>query len=528
MNEAIANIQKNSRPTINCTDIHRTSAGVFKPKSKDDVVAFVKEAKQKKFKLHPVSTGKNWGYGSSTPYENDTWILDLSEMNNILSYDPEMHVVRIQPGVTQEILYKFLARYGHQHLVPTTGAGGSVSLLGNSLERGYGLTPWTDHFLSITSLEAVLPSGEIHRSSFAEMGADRTSDVYKWGIGPYVDGLFSQGDLGIVTEASLLLQPRPENISLFYIPLQNSDEKDLAVSLIKQLLQNYGSLIGGFNFLNDLRLVSMLTQCPPDQIASGTALTLEQVQALRNRFGITSWTLIGTFYGTAQVAKIFKKDVRNLFKNHKKKALFFDEKKQRRIHKLFENIPYIKKTALYTRWQAVTKSYNLISGKPSNVAHQLTNWRNPAPAQPAEFEKGFNPDLQNAGLIWYAPVICLKPDDLNASESLINSICRKYNFDPLITFTVTNPRYTIATLALVFNRQNPNESNRAHACYQELYSKGKDIGIIPYRYGILHLNAKGSNELGPVYAKIKQALDPEGMLSPGRFKVKSETNYNDQ
>ena len=42
----------------------------------------------------------------------------------------------------------FLIENKHDYLVPTTGAGGHVSLLGNTLERGYGLTPWVDHFLS--------------------------------------------------------------------------------------------------------------------------------------------------------------------------------------------------------------------------------------------------------------------------------------------------------------------------------------------------------------------------------------------
>ena len=84
-------------------------------------------------------------------------------------------------------------------LVPVTGAGPSCSLLGNALERGYGITPHSDHFAAVTALRAVLPSGEIYQSAIAEAGGKDVDYAYKWGVGPYLDGIFTQSSLGIVT-----------------------------------------------------------------------------------------------------------------------------------------------------------------------------------------------------------------------------------------------------------------------------------------------------------------------------------------
>jgi 4-cresol dehydrogenase (hydroxylating) flavoprotein subunit len=441
--------KKSQSPAQNCTGITKSTSGISRPQSKEEVISIVQEARRKKMKLHPVSTGKNWGYGSATPYKDDTWILDLSLMDKILDYDPELHVIRIQPGVTQKKLYDFLSIYGHQDLVPTTGAGGDVSLLGNSLERGYGLTPWTDHFLSLTAIEAVLPSGELYQSPFLSMGAAKTASVYKWGIGPYYDGLFSQSDLGIVTEASLMLHPRPENISLFFCLLQNREEMLATLPVIRELFKNYGTLFGGVNLLNDLRILSMTTSCPQQKIQEGLSLSETDISELCLKFSLTPWSLVGTFYGNNKVAKVFEKDVKKLLKNHKKSVHFFDKPKQKRIASFFSFFPFLKKTTLYKRWETLSRSYQLVSGQPSNLAHQLTNWRNPEAS--INLNPSFNPDQQNSGLIWYAPLICLNAKDFSDTELMIREICRCYGFDFLLTFIINNQRYLIATLALVFN-----------------------------------------------------------------------------
>ena len=91
---------------------------------------------------------------------------------------------RSEPGVTQQKLSDYLAAKGLQFLVPVTGAGPDCSLIGNALERGYGITPHADHFGAVTALEAVLPDGRLYRSALSELGGGAVDRAYKWGMGP--------------------------------------------------------------------------------------------------------------------------------------------------------------------------------------------------------------------------------------------------------------------------------------------------------------------------------------------------------
>jgi 4-cresol dehydrogenase (hydroxylating) flavoprotein subunit len=66
--------------------------------------------------------------------------------------------------------------------------GFSVEVAGQELERGYGITPLTDHFQGITWIEAVLSRQGIYWTPLTEMGAERADKAFKWGDGPYLDG----------------------------------------------------------------------------------------------------------------------------------------------------------------------------------------------------------------------------------------------------------------------------------------------------------------------------------------------------
>lgn len=486
---------------------------MLKPQSTEEVANIVRRANQDQVKLHPVSRGKNWGYGSSSPYEDGTWILDLSQMNQILDYQPELNTVRIQPGVTQKMLAEFLRGQGGRHIVPTTGAGGDVSLLGNSLERGYGLTPWSDHFLSITSIEAVLPSGEIYHSPLHSGSNYQSGDTYRWGVGPYLDGLFSQSDLGIVTEATLVLQPRTDVVTLFYLPLTDVEELHAAIPKVKELFRNYGSLIGGINFINQLRVLSMITHCSQDAIRNGRALTSYEVQKMGREFEVPAWTLIGTLYTNSSVTAAFRRDMQKIFVDFDKHPLFCNQKWFQNRQRLLNWFPVLKNSSLATRFQKLKQSYQIFTGEPSSVARQLLHWR----SHEKILLEPFDPDNTQSGLLWYAPIIALRSSDLGKSENYMTEICRQHGFDPLITYTMCNDRHTIATLALTFSRSSSEEVERAHRCYAALFEAGNILGYRPYRYGILNKLTGKFQYASPLHQLIKQAMDPTGVLSPGRF-----------
>ena len=186
----------------------------LRPGSVEDIVQAVAISRRHRVALYPISTGNNWGYGSANPPRPDSVVLDLSRLDRILELDEELGVITVEPGVTQGQLHTYLRERNLPFLVPAHGGGPNCSLVGNAVERGYGITPYADHFAAVMSLEAVLPDGRIYRSGLAEAGGALADKTFKWGVGPYLDGLFTQSGFGIVTRMTIALAQRPAVVAV--------------------------------------------------------------------------------------------------------------------------------------------------------------------------------------------------------------------------------------------------------------------------------------------------------------------------
>src|SRR5579862_7044014 len=204
----------------NCLSVSRSIPAALRPANEAQIKDLVRIAQRYRISLYPFSTGHNWGYGTAMPVEDACVLVDLSRMNRILEMDTELGLIRLEPGVTQGQLSDYLISSGLDYFVPTTGAGPTVSILGNALERGFGITPEEDHFWAVRSLRAVLPDGSVYQSAFASLGLPIEQGSWKWGIGPYADGLFSQGNFGIVTSLTIALRRRPEHIEVYVFTLK--------------------------------------------------------------------------------------------------------------------------------------------------------------------------------------------------------------------------------------------------------------------------------------------------------------------
>jgi 4-cresol dehydrogenase (hydroxylating) len=111
--------------------------------------------------VYPISSGKNWGYGSSVPVSTSSVLLDLGRLNQIVDFSEELAYVTVEPGVTQGQLHEFLQARKSNLWLDATGAGPDCSLIGNVMERGFGHTPYGDHFAQVCGFEVVLPTGDV-------------------------------------------------------------------------------------------------------------------------------------------------------------------------------------------------------------------------------------------------------------------------------------------------------------------------------------------------------------------------------
>lgn len=483
----------------NTLGYQRSTKGVVYPESVSDIQRIIFWATKSCTSLYTVSAGRNWGYGSSSPILNDNLILNLSRMNKIESFDTKQGTVVLEPGVTQGQLYDFLQEHGLSYLTPITGAGPSASILGNALEKGYGITPYQDHMGSVMNIEAILADGTVYSSALKGFGGHRSDDVFPWKIGPYLEGLFFQSNFGIVTRATIALARKPQSIRQFilFIPEEGLEK---AIEVMSDVRRTYGSLVGGINLMNKRRVLSMI---PADEFAK-----------IERNLAIADWTAMGGLYGPDRVLSALQKELKALFRPFSGKVVFLTQAKLDLAEKFLDIVPASSLKGMVGK---ARQAFDVLSGIPSEVALPLAYLKNDPLKIP---QKNYDPDRDNCGLMWFAPLLPNDPALVRTFYQEAQRICHSYRIDPLVTFTSISERCFDATIPILFNQKEIQEKERAYKCYESLMEMCVKIGIFPYRLDIMHIPDFFNREdvmAVNLYAKIKNVFDPHGILSPGRY-----------
>ncbi|SFC24635.1 FAD binding domain-containing protein [Polaromonas sp. OV174] len=465
--------------------------------------------------VYPISTGQNWGYGTALPARDGCVVLDLSPLKKIIDFDAELGVVTLEPGVTQGMLADFLEAGQHPYLVPVTGAGPTCSLLGNALERGYGVTPHVDHFGAVTDLEAVLPDGSLYRSALREAGGEELARLFKWGIGPYTTGLFTQGGFGVVTRMSIILARRPECIKVCLFSLKDDALLEPAVERIRSLLIKLPGTLGAINLMNQHRVLSMSAPYPIDKLGSDNMIPQAVIDAMGRQYQIMPWTGFATLYGTHRVVAAAQKEMQKALSGVASRTLFLTPDRARTLAGLSKWIPGAIGQRLTSVAGTLAQSLGLVAGRPNETALPLAYWRNPNSQQGA-FK---NPARDGCGLTWYAPLVPMRPSGVRAYVNMVKQITPGHGIEPLITFTSLNDRLFDSTVPLLFDRENPEAVAAAAACYQHLFETGRIQGWFPYRLGINSMQKLVDLQTDSLIfqARLRKDLDPHDLMSPGRY-----------
>ena len=188
------------------------ASGAVAPVTVEQVQAVVRVANQYKIPLYSVSTGKNYAYGGASPNVVGSVVVDLKRMNKVLDVDEHRHFALVEPGVNYMDLYRHIQERGLKLWVDTPDPGWG-SPIGNALDHGIGYTLgfYRDHFGAHCGMEVVLANGEVMRTGMGALPGSKTWQEYRHGFGPDPSGLFGQGNYGIVTKMGFRLMPQPEH-----------------------------------------------------------------------------------------------------------------------------------------------------------------------------------------------------------------------------------------------------------------------------------------------------------------------------
>jgi 4-cresol dehydrogenase (hydroxylating) len=386
--------------------------------------------------------------------------------------------------------------------------------VGNTLDRGFGHTRYGDHFLSTCGMEIVLADGRVLRTGFLHYENARAARVYRYGVGPFLDGIFCESNLGIVTQIGLWLMPEPEAFSFFFIKVDRHE--DLA-PLIDRLrpLRMAGILQSAVHIGNDLRILSATGRYPWKEAEYQTPLPDAVRRRLCAASGVGAWNVGGSITGTTAHVRASRRSLRHavgglgklVFVNDRKLALGEAVARWLRVLHLGKR--------LQTQLKALKHNYGLLKGIPTDEPLLGAQWRLRHP--PADGV--VDPLDAGCGLMWISPVLPMTGRDATALLDVAGPILAEHGFELLVTFTMITERAMIAILNVVFDKAEPEETGRARMCYDVLFDAVIAAGYVPYRaslHGLPKLH-RLDDVFWQVAKQLKQALDPSDIIARGRY-----------
>jgi 4-cresol dehydrogenase (hydroxylating) len=490
---------------------HRIPA-IVRPANRAEVQECLRIANRRHCPLYPISSGRNWGYGSRVPASDGCVLLDLGRMNRIVDFSEELGYVTVEPGVTQSQLQAFLAEQKSRLWMDSTGASPECSLIGNAVERGFGHTPYGDHFAHSCALEVVLPSGEVLETGFARFPAASAAPLYRWGVGPVLDGLFSQSNLGVVTRMTIWLMPAPEYFQAYYFQCPEQTQLPAIIDALRPLRMN-GTLRSSSHIGNDYKVLSALEQYPWKATCGRTPLQGDIMHKMRRELRIGAWNGSGALYGTKAQVKEARRLLTEALKGKAARLQFLDDDRLAMAERFAGIYQMLTGWNLKRTLAVLRPVYGLMKGIPTDRPLASTYWRKrmPPPQQ-------MDPDRDGCGLLWCSPVAPNDGRHAKLITTLASEIMLRHGFEPMISLTVLTDRTLSCILSLGYDRDVPGEDDRAMTCYRELLDRLALQGYYSYRLSVGAMSSMGEpGTYHKVLESLKRMLDPAGILAPGRY-----------
>jgi 4-cresol dehydrogenase (hydroxylating) flavoprotein subunit len=462
----------------------RRPAGVVYPSSTAEVQTIVRLANRHRFPLYSISTGENRGLGLKSPIQPGCLIVDVGKrMNRISEIDETLCFAEIEPGVTYQQLYDELGRRGHKLMMDTTSGPPNGGIVGNTLDKGAGYSPYFDHFGMSCGFEAVLGDGRILRTADGALPGSQTWHIAKYGYGPFLDGLFLQSNFGIVTRMGVWLMPRPPAIRSFFFMFPDDEDFGEIIDLIRPLkLTN--AVPSLFKVTSDLYALGTVVTYPFERTGGRTPLPDEVRRELQREHGVGAWCVSGAFYGASDELLMPLVERMKVHFGRSGKARYVSHEEAQDNHILKIHI-------------------DTFTGTPTTSELGLLNWR------------------PGGGNCWFLPAMPMIGAVADRQQALSRRILREHRLE-FITEYVCGPRMARALHVIVFDRRDQEECQRVTACYRALMKAYAEAGY-PISRAPLDFQEEAMarlETLPDVCSDIKRALDPHGILSPGRYGIK--------
>lgn len=493
--------------------LHQDVIAILYPSTITHVQEIVRMANICAVPLYPVSQGKNWGMGSQLPVTGGCTVVNLSMMDHIIEINEQYGYAEIEAGVTQGKLCSELEKRKSSLFLDVTGSGRETSIVGCALDRGVAYNSLRVEVL--INLKVVLGTGEILDTGFGHFPKSVAKNLFKYGIGPDLSGLFAQGGFGIVVVATIKLQYKPEASCAFVVSIPDESGFSPLIDILYHL-RSSGVIQCVAHIANRNRTV--LTMAPlMFQFAMGKFgnATRQLIDGMIEKEQLGEWSVVGNIMGTPNQVRDSKRRIKKAIGSTGKVTFLSDAKiafGKKVLDLLSFSAFFARKRAFLS---AVEPLYGMTKGVPTDAALNSIAW---------PFSDNTilgDPDKGDFGLVYCLPIIPASGLTACSAVGIIGEVFAKYGFKPFITLNLMGSALeTVVTLA--FNKKVKGEIDNAHRCNRELHQVLMSEGFIPYRLGINLMDqvVNPDDIYWQTVRAIKDTLDPNEIIAPGRYCLK--------
>jgi 4-cresol dehydrogenase (hydroxylating) flavoprotein subunit len=455
------------------------ASAAVSPSTTEEIQAIVRLANEHKTPLWPVSRGKNLGYGTAAPRMPGSIVLDLSRMMKVHELNTKLGYCVIEPGVSFFDLYEHIQREKAPLWMSVPGnAWGSV--LGNALDHGMGYTPYGQHARNLCGMEVVLPDGDLMRTGMGAMDGNHSWHLFPLSFGPDWTHMFTQSNMGVVTKAGVWLQPAPETSLQLTFDIPNEDDIGWVIDTVTPL--KMAGVIEQNVFIPSWLGKIVLKGQRKDFWDKEGAIPEWRVQELLKEHKLGYWQVQVRFYGDESLNKARAEIVKKAFKQK------------------LDTPPH----EVWWRQGDPVNQYDPTLGVPSAVALQMGDWVGGRGAH-----------------MGFSPVVPSTSDHVMGQLKRSRKIIADHDVDFYASFTIGG-RFATNINMLMYDRDKPAQVTNIRKMFDALIAGTAEAGYGEYRTHLGWMDKVNdtynfnNNVQRRLNEKVKDAIDPNGILAPGK------------
>jgi 4-cresol dehydrogenase (hydroxylating) len=367
--------------------------------------------------------------------------------------------------------------------IPDLGWG---SVIGNALDHGFGYLPEGDHAASQCGMEVVLADGSLLRTGMGAMNGNHAWHAHRRGFGPAVESLFMQSNYGIVTKMGKWLTPRPEVYAPVAIRAYREADLEALVDGFRPLLLD--GTVRNLPLLGMMMGPAAMTKTREQWQPGGGPLTEAFYRRVMDELGTGYWNLRTALYGPEAVVDV----------------------QLARIRETFAGADGVEVTARKLAGADVSEETVILhpdrvqAGIPGLRLLDILGWWG-----------------GTGGHLDFSPVAPLRGADVRALTRLIRPEVERAGLD-FWPGAVMTPRSFVYVCPLLYDAANESQARAAHDVYRRLVKLTAEAGYGLYRGHLSFMDdiadaySFGGHAMRRLQETLKDALDPDGILSPGK------------